>query len=85
MDVDLAAKEAHVAWQLWLDADTYVACSFVSLGPQLIRHAYSLDGLDSTQREIIANWADEYYQTAIHLGTAQILVIDPLGMTANEE
>ena len=82
-DLADAAAVRPVLFQLWFASDTDVHCSFRQVDHDRISHAYSVDGLDATERERLTNWALDYCRNAAAEGTAVLLVIDPSGVTAD--
>ena len=68
--------------QFWVGPSTYFACSLRRLGGSLVRHFYSLDGLDDAERQKLITWAIDYFRDAVDRRTALLLVVDFPGRTA---
>jgi hypothetical protein len=77
------ADWAHLTPQLWLSADTYVACGLRPLDRHVVRHFYSLDGLDAGERRRLLQWAVNYFREAVGNDTALLLIADEEGRTAD--
>jgi hypothetical protein len=82
-DVTQAVAVRSVMFQLWFSSDTDVSCGFRQVDSDRVSHAYSLDGLDAEERERLMRWAVDYFREAAAEGTAVVLVVDPLGITAD--
>jgi len=81
--VEAAGARVELTPQFWFSSDTDVGCSFRQLGSGIVRHAYSLDGLDAGERERVVKWAIHYFRGAVTNRTAILLVADPPGQTAD--
>lgn len=69
--------------QLWLSPDTYVACALRPLDSGVVRHFYSLDGLDAEERHRVLEWAVDYFRRAVREDTALLVIADEEGRTAD--
>ncbi len=78
-----AATRPELSFQLWFSSDTDVSCGFRQVDRDLVSHGYSLDGLDAKERERLMRWAVDYFREAAAEGTAVLLVVDPVGVTAD--
>jgi hypothetical protein len=81
--LDQVGLEEEVTFQLWFSGDTDIDCWLVLLGDGLVRHNYSLDGLNPGERHTVVSWAARYFRSACADGTAALCVIDPSGATAD--
>lgn len=81
--LDRIDLEGAATFQLWFSDDTDLDCWFVLLGNGLVRHNYSLDGLNVDERQAVVSWAVRYFRGACREGTAALCVIDPPGATAD--
>jgi hypothetical protein len=77
------ADWARLTPQLWLSPDTYVACALRPLDSRVVRHFYSLDGLDAEERRRLLQWAVNYFRRAVREDTALLLIADEEGRTAD--
>ena len=78
-----AAARPELSFQLWFSSDVDVSCGFRQIAPGLVRHGYSVDGLDAGERGRLIRWAVDYFRETTADGTAVLLVIDPPGVTAD--
>jgi hypothetical protein len=78
-----ASAQPELSFQLWFSSDTDVSCGFRQIAPGVVRHGYSLDGLDARERERLMRWAVDYFKEAAAEGRAVLLVIDPPGVSAD--
>ncbi len=74
---------ARLTPQFWLSPDTYVACALRPLDSRVVRHFYSLDGLDAEERRRLLQWAMNYFRRAVREDTALLLIADEEGRTAD--
>jgi hypothetical protein len=78
-----AAARPELSFQLWFSSDVDVSCGFRQIAPGVVRHGYSVDGLDAQERERLMQWAVDYFREAVAERTAVLLVVDPPGVTAD--
>jgi hypothetical protein len=78
-----AAARPELSFQLWFSSDVDVSCGFRQIAPGVVRHGYSVDGLDAQERERLMRWAVDYFKGGAAEGKAVLLVVDPLGVTAD--
>jgi hypothetical protein len=81
--IEAARARAHLTFQLWLSSDTDIGCSFRRVTPDIVCHAYSVDGLNADERVRLGRWAVQYFRQGVRDETALLLVVDPAGRTAN--
>jgi hypothetical protein len=78
----LAGRPSLTA-QLWLSPDAYVACALRRLDSAVVRHFYSLDGLDTEERHRLLEWAVNYFRRAVREDAALLMIADEQGRTAD--